>query len=1033
MPLSRTLRPVLAVLLALVPGLGALAQSADQTGFASTFEDGTLTGFVMPDGTARNWTARGGDSTVANSTEQAHGGTHSLKVTGRRRPYQGPSIVVTGKMAKGSRYQIRTWVRLVADPSFPTVSLKVSLQRTYQGATTYLAVTPLSTVTANEWTMLAAFFTLADAADSLSLYVESAEADPAPPAGSTTYPLKVSFYLDDFSVTYAPIPPIQTDIPSLKEVLAGEFRYGAAVSPATVTDPAHAALLLKHVNSLTPGNAMKFGPIHPTIGEADSNYFFTDADTIASFARTNGLTVRGHTLVWHNQNPDWLFKDASGAALVPSAATKALMLQRLEAHIRKVMGRYRDVVSSWDVVNEVIDPAQPDGLRRSDWYNLAGPTDFIDRAFQVAAELAPSAKLCMNDYSTDDPRKRAAMVTVLQGMKSRGVPVDCVGHQMHVNLAGPAASAIPGTIGAFAALGLDNQITEMDMSVYTDQTSRYDTIAPELLYQQASRYRDFFRQYRLLEGSISSVTLWGIADDDTWLSTFPITRLDRPLLFDDTLQAKPAYWGVVDSAPSGMEAFLPSSARAAGAGVAFYSTDLTVANTGAADTTVQLKFLGHDGDGRGGDEKSFPLPAGRSTTFSDVLGSVFGRASDYGAIRVTSASPSVRALAQTSTPGVGGTFGQSVPSSMTGDLIATGTPRSILAVREDGSFRTNLILANATEAPLDVDVVLVAADGTAVVGPTPAAPFGAQAASGRYTLPPLGMTQVSRVVRNLGVVADVAGARLVLSTATVGGKFAAYASVIDNVTNDPRTLLPVAAIASARPDADYWLLPSSARAAGSGGAFYTTDLTVAYMGDASARYTLKFLGSNRDGRGGTEKTFDLSARRSATYGDVLGSVFGLTSDYGAIRVASQYPASDSGLVAVLAQTSTPGFGGTFGQSVPAATAADLIRNGTDRSILAVREDGSFRTNLILANATEAALTVDVKLVGGDGTTLGTKSYPLQPLGMIQVSKVVRDLGVSTDLSGARLVLSTPTVPGTFAAYATVIDNVTNDPRTLLPR
>jgi hypothetical protein len=92
-----------------------------------------------------------------------------------------------------------------------------------------------------------------------------------------------------------------------------------------------------------------------------------------------------------------------------------------------------------------------------------------------------------------------------------------------------------------------------------------------------------------------------------------------------------------------------------------------------------------------------------------------------------------------------------------------------------------------------------------------------------------------------------------------------------------------------------------------------------------------------------------------------------------IRVASQFPASDSAFVAVLAQTSTPGFGGTFGQSVPAATAADLIRNGSERSILSVREDGSFRTNLIPANATEAVLAVDVRLVGGDGVTLGTKT------------------------------------------------------------
>src|SRR5207244_3516987 len=129
-----------------------------------------------------------------------------------------------------------------------------------------------------------------------------------------------------------------------------------------------------------------------------------------------------------------------------------------------------------------------------------------------------------------------------------------------------------------------------------------------------------------------------------------------------------------------------------------------------------------------------------------------------------------------------------------------------------------------------------------------------------------------------------------------GKSFAAYASAIDNVTNDPRTLLPVAPIASARPSPDSWIVPSSARASGAGGAFYTTDLTVAYTSSSSARYTLKFLGHDADGRGGPEATFDLGAQKSVSYGDVLGSVFQRTSDFGAIRVASQGQSSDSSFI-----------------------------------------------------------------------------------------------------------------------------------------
>jgi hypothetical protein len=470
----------------------------------------------------------------------------------------------------------------------------------------------------------------------------------------------------------------------------------------------------------------------------------------------------------------------------------------------------------------------------------------------------------------------------------------------------------------------------------------------------------------------------------------------------------------------GTTALLPSSARAAGAGGAFYTTDLTVANTGSSDTTFVLKFLGNNADGRGGAQATFPLGAGKSTTFTDVLGSVFGRTSDYGAILVTSPSDSVRVLAQTSTPGFGGTFGQSVPAARPQDLIVGGTPRSILAVREDAAFRTNLILANATQDLLEVDVALFSDSGTML-------------GAASYTLPPLGMTQVSRVVRALGVSGDVVGARLVLSTPVLGNGFGAYAAAIDNTTNDPRTLLPLGPITSDHVNPDVWILPSSAHSSGSGGAFYTTDLTVGYTNNSSARFTLQFLGNNMDGRSGAQKTFDLAAERSVTYVDVLGSVFQQTFNYGGILLTSQYPSSDTTFISVLAQTSTPGFGGTFGQSVPAATAADLVRNGQPQSILAIREDGAFRTNLILTSATGAGLEVDVMLVSADGVTLGSKSYALPPLGMTQVSHVVRDLGVATDVAGARLVLSTPTASGAFAAYASAIDNVTNDPRTLLPR
>lgn len=222
---------------------------------------------------------------------------------------------------------------------------------------------------------------------------------------------------------------------------------------------------------------------------------------------------------------------------------------------------------------------------------------------------------------------------------------------------------------------------------------------------------------------------------------------------------------------------VPSSARAAGAGGSRYTTDLVFANPGARDAAVALRFLGHDTDGRSGTLFTFSLGAGRSESFSDVLGTLFGESEAYGAILVTSDVSALVVLAQTSTPLAAGTFGQSVPAFGDAERLAARDSWSIAGIREDAGFRTNLVLASAAESETVIELTLVAADGSTL-------------ASKNFALPPLGMTQLTRVVRELGAPGDVSGARLVLSTATPGASVAAYASVIDNVTNDPRTLLP---------------------------------------------------------------------------------------------------------------------------------------------------------------------------------------------------------------------------------------------------
>ncbi len=235
-----------------------------------------------------------------------------------------------------------------------------------------------------------------------------------------------------------------------------------------------------------------------------------------------------------------------------------------------------------------------------------------------------------------------------------------------------------------------------------------------------------------------------------------------------------------------------------------------------------------------------------------------------------------------------------------------------------------------------------------------------------------------------------------------------------------------------------WILPSSAKTPGQGGAYYTTALSIANRGAAEARYTMKFLGHDAAGTNGpTSLEYVLGSNQSVTYEDVLGSVFGQPDrSYGAIQVNANVST-----LSVMGQTATPVLTdwascvatGSFGQSVPAFAATDLISAGSPKVIVGVREDSTFRTNLILANAGNANIDVTATLFAPSGAVLGSTTWTLPPLGMTQKTQFARELGATGDVRDANVLLSTSTTGGSFAAYAAVIDRTTNDPRTLLPR
>lgn len=325
---------------------------------------------------------------------------------------------------------------------------------------------------------------------------------------------------------------VATNTPSLREVYTDYFHLGVAVSIASwsaQTFDAHQHLVEKHFSSLTAENEMKPDAMQPRSGQ----FSFGVADRMVNFAAKNSLKVRGHTLVWHNQTPDWFFKDSAGRLIHEkteiSGEDRQLVKERLESHIEAVMTHYAGKVYAWDVVNEAISDGGGVHRPNSPWYRIFGD-EFMEIAFRKAHEVDPNAKLFYNDYNIETGLKRDKTVTELKRLLDAGVPIHGVGIQGHWGVTYPNIREIEQAVVEYAALGLEIHITEMDVEIQGSSEER-----------QAERYREFFRLFKKHSDVITSVTLWGTTDDSSW------KRNEKPLLFDKNQQPKPAYWAIVDT------------------------------------------------------------------------------------------------------------------------------------------------------------------------------------------------------------------------------------------------------------------------------------------------------------------------------------------------------------------------------------------------------------------------------------------------------------------------------------------------------
>ncbi len=343
----------------------------------------------------------------------------------------------------------------------------------------------------------------------------------------------------------------------LREVYAGAFHVGTAVNGAIVSgsDSLARDIVLREFNTITSENVLKAGPINPQPGV----YRFEPADAFVAFGEAHDLFIVGHTLVWHNQTPDWFFQDEQG-----QPNTREAQIERMRSHIETVAGRYAGRIGAWDVVNEVIDD---DGsYRPTSWViSIGSGDDLVKLAFRFAGTYAPDTELYYNDFNAWIPEKRDGLVRLVRVLQAEGIRIDGVGMQGHWGLNYPEIDLIEAAIDSFAALGVKVMITELDVDVLPltregqiignamshpqfqrEEFEKYldpyrDGLPEEVQQALADRYAELFRLFYRKRDQIDRVTFWGVHDGMSWKNGYPIPgRTNYPLLYDRNRRPKPA-------------------------------------------------------------------------------------------------------------------------------------------------------------------------------------------------------------------------------------------------------------------------------------------------------------------------------------------------------------------------------------------------------------------------------------------------------------------------------------------------------------
>ena len=494
---------------------------------------------------------------------------------------------------------------------------------------------------------------------------------------------------------------------------------------------------------------------------------------------------------------------------------------------------------------------------------------------------------------------------------------------------------------------------------------------------------------------------WAWATPQTQWCGLPLADVNELRSFLDSYLANPSpcYSGPSETTTS----VVPAVARINGVGGTVWVSDVTFANPHSTSVEVELTYLPRDLDNTGAPTRQFIVGPGQSMTLGDVVQGTF-ETHGSGALLVQAQRPLV-VVSRTFNDTPDGTFGQFIAGFDNRGAIHAGQVGYLMMLEESESFRSNLGLINLGLDQVMVEVLFVD-------------PSGSDLGVLSYTLPPLGVIQSNRVLRELTNL-DVAGFRAEVRVLTPEGRVMAYGSVVDNLSGDPTfvdTRLNTHAIDI--------VVPAAARLAGANGTQWASDLLLHNTRSHPVQATVRRWVRDADNRDADSVQLDLPAGESLLLEDVLENLF---TDTGAAALAIN--ASD-GMMAT-SRSFNDAASGTFGQLVPGMDPSDdtTLRPGRLGHLAQLEQSSlatSRRTNLGLVNLGEDPVEVEVRFFAGDGSALGELNPQLPPFGYIQINEALTEVGAA-DVANVRAEIEILTDGGRVLAYASTVDNRTGDP------